>query len=86
MRGITISAAAITLLWAGHQAPLSPSLPAAALIFIPANRREKSAIRKKIVAFAQRIGSSVVDLDPVDRVGFAFFLEAGIRVKGWIRI
>jgi hypothetical protein len=52
MRGITISAAAITLPWAGHQAPFSPSLPAAARIFIRANRREKSAKGKKIVSFA----------------------------------
>jgi hypothetical protein len=50
MRGITISAAAITLPWAGHQAPISLSLPAAAHIFIPANRREKSADSKKFVA------------------------------------
>jgi|688.fasta_scaffold2098965_1 hypothetical protein len=87
MRGITISAAAITLPWAGHQEPFSLSLPDAALIFLyPANRREKSADGKKFVAFAQRTGSSVVDRNPVDRVGSAVLLEAEIRVKGWIRI
>jgi hypothetical protein len=53
MRGITISAAAITLPWAGHQAPFSPSLPAAAHIFIPQPIGvRKSAKGKKIVAFA----------------------------------
>jgi hypothetical protein len=52
MRGITISAAAITLPWAGHQATFSLSLLAAAHIFIPANRREKSADGKRNFSFA----------------------------------
>jgi hypothetical protein len=51
MRGITISAAAITLPWAGHQASLV-SLLATAHIFIPANRREKSADGKRNFSFA----------------------------------
>jgi hypothetical protein len=85
MRGITISAAAITLPWAGHQATLV-SLLATAHIFIPANRREKSIHCKKFVSnWKQFFGSGSGGSGRI-RIIFGSWIRIGIGVKGWIRI
>jgi hypothetical protein len=75
MRGITISAAAITLPWAGHQAPFSPFPAQLIILYQPIGVRNQQVA---IICFVcQRIRSSVVDPDQEGRFRSALFLEAG---------